>query len=66
MKRHLSLKSEYLAPLTSGELSNVFAAGSLTGVYPTINRDCPTVQPCANTRACPTLDGCFTGTTTTS
>ena len=74
MKRRLALKSEYLAPLSSDELSFVNAAGvttECTGYYLTIDRPCPSVQECIATvltvqKPCPTLDGCFTGTTTTS
>jgi hypothetical protein len=71
MKRSLALKSEYLAPLTSDELSSVAGGatyGCLTGVYPTLNTPCPTVNECivigaipSVNRACPTTD-CFTGT----
>ena len=67
MKRRLSLKSEHLSELTSGELTAVAGAGSLTGVYPTINTPCPSVQECIASiptlqRECPT-ERCFTGTT---
>ena len=70
MKRHLALKSEYLAPLSAEELSSVAGAGTLvdclTGYYPSLNAPCPTVQECLASipslqRACPT-DYC-TGTT---
>lgn len=69
MKRSLALKSEYLSELTTGELSAVAAAGSLTGVYPTLDRPCPTLNGCIDVAPlpsvnapCPTTD-CFTGTT---
>ncbi|HEV2889837.1 MAG TPA: hypothetical protein VGX28_05625 [Frankiaceae bacterium] len=61
MKRRLALNSEYLSDLSSDEMSNVFAGATRTGVYPTFDRPCPTLQV-----ECPTLDGCFTGTTSTS
>ena len=46
MKRHLALKSEYLAPLTADEMSSVAGgartlADCLTGMYPSINMPCP-------------------------
>lgn len=67
MKRRLALRSEYLAPLSADELLSVAGGVSiLTGVYPTVDRECPTVQACIAPlpslhRACPT-EYC-TGTT---
>lgn len=61
MKRVLSVKREYVSELKTEELAAVAAAGSLTGVYPTINRPCPTVQPCIELGPIPTTN-CFTGT----
>jgi len=71
MKRRLALKSEYLAPLSPDELSSVaggVSLGCLTGVYPTLNTPCPSVNDCvavgaipSYNRECPTTD-CFTGT----
>lgn len=63
MNRRLTLKREQLAPLTSNDLSVVGVAQGLhtipclTGVYPTIDRPCPTVQECwaiRETPLCPT------------
>lgn len=60
MKRRLSLRSERVAELADAELEAVVAAQQAlptqfcTGYYRTINAPCPT------------LDGCFTGTTGTS
>jgi len=76
MKRRLSLKSEHLADLTPNDLASV-AGGTttdlLTGYYPSINAPCVSERVCLQVAAlptlrtpCPTLDGCFTGTTTTS
>lgn len=71
MKRRLSLKSEYVSPLTTDELRTVGGAGSLTGVYPTIDRPCVSENGvvCVAVAALPTLktecptELCFTGTT---
>ena len=65
MKRHLTLKSEYLAPLTTNELSMVAGAAAttqcFTGIYPSINRPCPTLDECIAIGEIPTTN-CFTGT----
>jgi hypothetical protein len=68
MKRRLTLKSEHLTELTSAEMSLV-AGGKpdipsldnrcLTGMYPSINMPCPTIEaqcPIAieRTPLCPT------------
>lgn len=64
MKRRLTLKSEHLTELTRTDLAGI--AGGIqeiptrkcfTGVYPTINTPCPTVQECwaiERTPLCPT------------
>lgn len=67
MKRRLALKSEYVSELTTDELSSVAGGATpgcpLTGNYPTL-RDCFELAPLLSLhRPCPTLDGCFTGTT---
>jgi len=60
VNRRLTLKREQLAPLAPNDLSAVVAAygqgvQSLTGVYPTLNTPCPTVQECIReTPLCPT------------
>jgi hypothetical protein len=47
MKRHLILKSERLAELTSGDLASVAGAAAttncFTGIYPSINYPCTTL-----------------------
>ena len=63
MNRRLTLKREQLAPLTPNDLAAVGGGQELqsfpclTGVYPTINTPCPTVQECIyinRTPLCPT------------
>lgn len=66
MNRRLTLKSEHLSELTTGELAAVAGASV---VILTLQRPCPSVQECIASipslqRACPT-DYC-TGTTTTA
>lgn len=71
MKRRLALKSEYLSELTTRELTAVaggVTGACFTGVYPTFDRPCPTLDGCfaigaipSVNRECPTTD-CFTGT----
>lgn len=65
MQRRLALKSERLSELTSNELASVaggVTGGCLTGVYPTFDRPCPSLQECIELGPIPTTD-CFTGTT---
>lgn len=61
MKRALALKSEYVSELTTDELAAVGGAGSLTGVYPTFDRPCPSIPECVDLGPIPTTN-CFTGT----
>lgn len=63
MKR-LALKSEYLSELTNLELASVaggVTGACFTGVYPTFDRPCPSVQACIDVGPIPTTN-CFTGT----
>lgn len=59
MNRRLTLKRENLAELTTAEMAAVAGAQDfasipcLTGVYPTIDRPCPTVQECFEIRQTP-------------
>lgn len=73
MKRRLALKREHLSELTPTDLVSV-AGGTttdlFTGYYPSINAPCLSERVCVElapipTRnsPCPTLNGCFTGTT---
>ena len=64
MKR-LALKSEYVSELTSQDLASVaggVTGACFTGVYPTFDRPCPSVQECIDVAPLPTTN-CFTGTT---
>lgn len=65
MSRRLVLAREPVTELTTDELAHV-AGGQVplptqvcSGYYPSLNRPCPTTE-------CPSVDGCFTGTTGTS
>lgn len=65
MKRRLTLTSEHLTELTSTDLAGIAGGQELptlkycpmTGVYPTIERSCPSVNDCIyieHTPLCPT------------
>jgi hypothetical protein len=60
--RKLSLKKETLAELTTSELAGVAGGSGLT----CINCNSDFQQCLTGLRCIPTLDGCFTGTTTTN
>ena len=60
MKRRLTLRSEHLTELTRTDLAAIAGAAQdlptqkcFTGVYPTINTPCPTVQDCFEIRQTP-------------
>jgi hypothetical protein len=66
--RKLSLKKETLAELSTAELTSV--VGGATGRATCAVKDClvphSDFQQCITGVGCVTLDGCFTGTTTTN
>ncbi|MDQ1711729.1 MAG: hypothetical protein QOE45_1179 [Frankiaceae bacterium] len=67
--RKLNLKKETLAELSTSELVNV--VGGATGRQSCAVKDCLGPQSdfaecLTGVRCIPTLDGCFTGTTTTN
>ena len=77
MQRRLALTRERLTELTTSEMEALAGAAlptqNCTGYYMTINARCPSINDCIAIGAipsvnspCPTLDGCFTGTTGTS
>ncbi|HEV2889841.1 MAG TPA: hypothetical protein VGX28_05645 [Frankiaceae bacterium] len=64
MKRRLTLKSEHLTELTSAEMAAVAGAYKelqtgecFTGIYPSINWPCPTIQAnCPSVQACVAIE----------